>query len=422
MGGSIGLQARLAGTCLALLFSLGFPSTVRAEDGVTSDKILLGQAAAFSGPSAGLGVEMWRGAQAAFAAVNETGGVGGRRIELVLADDGYDAERALPAVRRLVEEQRVFALFGGVGTPTILKVLPYVLQRFNADGLFYFASFTGAQAQREPPYDKAVFNVRASYRQETELMVNAFVAKGRRRIGLFLQDDGYGQSGKDGVQRALKVHGLEPVVETSYPRGQAFAVSTAPQVQAMKSASVDAVIAVGSYQACAAFIRDARSASLDVPIHNLSFVGADQMLDLLRAEQKRSGRNLTAKLIVTQVVPSYLDPRVPAVAAYRSLMDRYAPGTPKGIGDGSYKPTGAYSFGSLEGYLSAKAFLAVLQATGRDLTRRRFCETAERMGRFELGLGAAAEFSPTRHQALDKVWTTYVTPGGWATSATAEGF
>ena len=407
---------------LAVMLGLLVTGTVGAEDGVTATKVVLGQAAAFTGRSAGLGVEMWRGAQAAFAAANEKGGVWGRRIELALADDGYEADRALPAVRHLVEERKVFALFGGVGTPTIVKVLPYVLERYNADGLFYFANVTGAQTQREPPYDKAVFNVRASYRQETELMVNAFVARGRRRVGLFLQDDSYGQSGKDGVLRALKAQGLEPAVETRYPRGQSFTVSTAPQVQAMKAAAVDAVIAVGSYQACAAFIRDAREGGLDAPIHNLSFVGADQMLELLRAEEKRSGRALTDKLVVTQVVPSYLDPRIPAVASYRSLMDRYAPVVPTGVGDGTYKPAATYSFGSLEGYVSAKAFLAVLQATGRDLTRRRFSEAAARMGRFDLGLVVPAEFSATRHQALDKVWFTYVTPGGWATSATGPGF
>src|SRR3989442_1110998 len=91
-----------------------------AEDGVRDDEVLLGQAAAFSGPSAGLGVEMWRGASVAFAASNDGGGVHGRKVRLVLADDGYDAERAAPAVARLITKDKVFALFGGVGTPTIV--------------------------------------------------------------------------------------------------------------------------------------------------------------------------------------------------------------------------------------------------------------------------------------------------------------
>jgi len=389
------------------------------ETGVTDTRVVLGQPAAFTGPSAGLGIEMWRGATAAFSTVNDAGGVEGRKVQLVLADDAYEADRALPAVSQLLNGDHVFALFGGVGTPTIVKALPMLLERYNTEGLFYFANFTGAQPQREPPYDKAVFNVRASYRQETEAMVNAFMAMGRRRIGIFLQDDAYGQSGRDGVKRALKVHGLDVVADTAYPRGQKFEVSNQEQVDALKAAKVDAVIAVGSYQACAGLIRDARSSGLQAPIHNVSFVGADQMLRLLREEEKRTGKVLTDNLINTQVVPSYLDASVPLVQSYRAAMDKYAPGVPSGVGDGSYKPPGAYSFGSLEGYVSARVFLAVLGRAGRSLTRRGFYETAEKMGRFDIGLGVPAEFGPGRHQAFDKVWFTYVTPGGWATSRTA---
>ncbi|HLA79024.1 MAG TPA: ABC transporter substrate-binding protein [Vicinamibacteria bacterium] len=389
-----------------------------AETGVTPEKVVLGQPAAFSGPSAGLGVEMWRGAWAAFQEANDAGGVHGRKIQLVLADDAYDAERAAPAVTELVRA-RVFALFGGVGTPTIVKALPVVLENFNKDGLFYFANFTGAQAQREAPFERCVFNLRASYRQETEAMVAAFSAMGRRKIAIFVQDDAYGASGRDGVRRALAARNLSLVADTTYRRGQRFEASTMTQVEAIRAAGAEAVIAVGAYQACAAFVRDARNAGLTIPIHNVSFVGPDQMLALLRDEEKRTGKRLTANLIVTQVVPSYLDTRIPVVSAYRMAMNRYDPTIPPGIGDGSYRPGSRYSFGSLEGYVSAKAFLAVLRKVGPELTRKRFYETAESMGRFELGLEAPAEFSAGRHQALDKVWFTYVAESGWVTTRTA---
>jgi branched-chain amino acid transport system substrate-binding protein len=175
---------------------------------------------------------------------------------------------------------------------------------------------------------------------------------------------------------------------------------------------VDAIMAVGSYQACAALVRDARKAGLNVPIHNLSFVGADQMLRLLRDEEAKTGANLTRRLIVTQVVPSYEDRDIPFIARYRAAMEKHDPGLPT-AGDGSYKPVGKYSFGSVEGYLSARAFLAVLDKAGTDLTRTGFYLAAEHMGRFDLGLGEPLEFSPTRHQALSAVWFTVVTPQGW---------
>ncbi|HEX4386927.1 MAG TPA: ABC transporter substrate-binding protein [Myxococcales bacterium] len=398
----------------ALLAVLLFASlSARAENGVTPQEVSLGQSAAFSGTSAGLGIEMWRGAQAAFLEANASnGGVHGRKVKLVLSDDAYDAEKAAFSTYQLIAKQKVFALFGGVGTPTIIKALPVVQKYFNSEGLFYFANFTGAQPQREAPFDKAVFNIRASYREEAKAMIDAFLKAGRTRIGVFLQDDAYGTSGRDAVKRALATKKLTVVADTTYPRGQAYAASTEPQVAILRDANVDAIIAVGSYQACAALVRDARRNGLDVPIHNLSFVGADQMLRLLREEEKKTGLNLTRRLIVTQVVPSFEDRDSPFIARYRAAMERFDPGSPP-IGDNSYTPVGKYSFGSVEGYLSARAFLAVLEKTGPDLTRRNFYQAAEKMGRFDLGLGEPLEFSPERHQALNAVWFTVVTPEGW---------
>jgi len=174
---------------------------------------------------------------------------------------------------------------------------------------------------------------------------------------------------------------------------------------------VDAVVAVGSYQACAALVRDARNAGWAVPIHNVSFVGADQMLDQLKREPNAG--KLVKNLIVTQVVPPYSDTSLPLVRDYRAAMDRYDPVAPRGVGDRSYRPAQRYSFGSLEGFLNARAFLAILQKTGKDLTRKSFFTAAESMGKFDLGVGVPAELSIGRHQALDKVWFTSATVGGW---------
>jgi branched-chain amino acid transport system substrate-binding protein len=380
--------------------------------GVTDAEVVVGEPAAFSGPSAGLGVEMWRGASAAFSEANEAG-VAGRKVRLVVADDAYDAEKAATAALQLVSQDHVFCLFGGVGTPTIVRALPVVRQYFDENGLFYFANFTGAQPQRQPPNFKVVFNVRAGYAQETQAMVDAFVAAGRKNIGVFLQDDAYGVDGRSGVEKALAGHGMKIAAEARYPRGQTYDTSTKPQLDILRQAGTDAVVIIGSYQASAAFVRDARAAGWDAPLHNVSFVGADQLLDLLRSEEARTKKRIIYNLINTQVVPHYDDAAVPAVAAYRSAIGKYHPDVPSGIGDGSYHSSRPYSFGSLEGYVSARTFLAVLAKTGRALTRKSFYEAAEGMGKFDVGLGVPAELSPSRHQALDKVWFTYATPDGW---------
>jgi branched-chain amino acid transport system substrate-binding protein len=395
----------------AALVLLGVVAQV--ESGVTATEVLLGEPAAFNGPSAGLGVEMWRGASAAFSTANDAGGVHGRRIRLVLADDGYEAERAAPAALQLIAREKVFALFGGVGTPTMVKALPVVLQYNLKEGLFYFANFTGAQPQREPPYDKAVFNVRASYRQETKAAVDAFAAMGRKRIAIFVQDDAYGASGRDGVKRALKDHGLELVADTTYPRGQKFEVGNDAQVKILKQAAPDAIVMVGAYQGCGGMVRDLRKAGWTGPIVNLSFVGADQMLKLLREEEQRTGTALSRNLLNTQVVPSYDDVSVAAVKDYRTAIDRYAPALPRIASGSGYQVSQQYTFGSLEGYVSARALLAVLQKAGPELTRKRFYEAAESMGKFDIGLGTSVEFGPGHHQALDTVWWSYATPEGW---------
>ncbi len=385
--------------------------------GIRPDEIVLGEPAAFTGPSAGLGIEMWRGASAAFSAANDQGGVNGRKVRLVLADDAYDAEKAAAAVVSLVG-QDVFAIFGGVGTPTIVRALPVVRKLYAESGLFYFANFTGAQPQRTPPSFEAVFNVRASYYQETKAIIDVYVAMGKKKIGTFVQDDAYGTDGRAGVEKALADHGMSLAVDTRYPRGQKFDASTNDQVGILKAAGVDAVVAIGSYQACGAFVRDAREGGWNVPIHNVSFVGADQLLSLLIAEEAKTKKKVVTNLVNTQVVPYYADTTVPAVVAYRAAIDHYQPDVPAGVSDGSYHPSAKYTFGSLEGYVSARAFLAVLDHAGKDLTRKGFYGAAEKMGQFDLGVGAPAELSPTRHQVLEKVWFTVATPDGWRPTET----
>jgi len=401
---------------LVLLGALTCAGSALADPGVSSTEVVLGQPAAFSGPSAGLGVEMWRGASAAFAEANDAGGVHGRKIRLVAADDALNPEQAALTALRLLKEQQVFALFGGVGDATLVKVLPVLLRAFQREQAFYFAPSSGAQPQREPPWQPAVFNVRASYRQEIRAIVDAFIALGRRRIGLFVQNDAFGAIGRDAILRALQDYGVKPVADATYRKGQEYTVSTQPQLDVLRAGGADAIIAIGTAPACAALIRDARMSGWDIPVHSPSVVGADALVSLLRAEEQRVRRPLLDNLIFTQVTPSYEDTDLDLVQQYRAAMERYRPTTPPGLSVG-YTPPALHGFGSLEGYISARAFLAVLDKAGPELTRQRFHAAAEAMGKFDLGLRAVGELSPTRHQALNKVWFTHFTTEGWRTTS-----
>ncbi|MBK8012681.1 MAG: ABC transporter substrate-binding protein [Deltaproteobacteria bacterium] len=373
--------------------------------------IMLGQPAAFTGPSAGLGIEMWRGAKTAFLEYNArpTTSV---RVDLITADDGYDAAKAPAAVTKLAEDSAVFALFGGVGTPTMVKALPIVQSYYKKNKLFYFSNFTGAQAQREPPYSEFVFNVRASYRDETKALVDYLSAQGRTKIGIYIQDDAYGESGKDGVVRALTASGRELAAEARYPRGQEYSVANTAQIKTLKDARVDAIIAVGAYQACAGLIRDARKAGWNVPIANLSFVGSDQLLKILLQEETESGTPMIVNVINSQVVPSYNAVDNLIVSQYRTAIDKFKVDRPD-FADKAYQSDSPYSFGSFEGYVSARAFIAVLEEMKGDITRENFIKTAESMGAFNIGLNTLTQFGPDRHQALDNVWLTYATKDGW---------
>ena len=373
--------------------------------GVTSDEIILGTSAAFSGPSRGLGIELYRGAQAYFSHINQQGGVRGRQVRLKLYDDGYQPVPSVQNTMKLLLEDRVFALFGYVGTPTVTRVLP-ILKKFQEESIFLFFPFTGAQPQREPPYGEFAFNLRASYREETEGLVENFLRIGRRRIAVFYQADAYGRSGWAGVRKAMGAHGEQIVAEATYRRGSRFSSSMRPQVEILARANPEAIICIGAYGACAAFLRDAIDHGLEVPIANLSFVGSENLLQLI-AEGLEDSIRYTRHLVNSQVVPSYEDETIPVVKEYGDLMRRHSPEVPEVLHQPDYQPFDK-SFVSLEGFINAKLLVEVLHRLGDQPTRARLEEAVFSVRDFDLGIGELVSFSPQRRQGMQRVYYTVV--------------
>ena len=376
--------------------------------GATGDEIVLGVSAAFSGPSRGLGAELYRGATAYFNLVNDNGGIEGRKISLKLYDDGYQPDPCVQNTMRLMLEDKVFLLFGYVGTPTVTRVLP-ILKKFQNESIFLFFPFTGAQPQREPPYGDFAFNLRASYNQETAGLVDNLVRIGKRRIAVFYQIDAYGRSGWAGVRAALEKHGEKLAGEATYSRGEKFTGSMRKQVEILQGVSPDAVICVGAYAACAAFARDAVDLGLEVPIANLSFVGSENLLKLL-VEGRLDGEKYTRLLINSQVVPSYEDTSIPAVREYRELMARYDPKVPEELTQEEYTPF-PHSFGSLEGFLNAKLLAEILRRLGPNPARAGLEEAVFSIRDFDLGISEQVSFGPDRRQGLQRVYHTVVDNG-----------
>ena len=397
------------------------------------EPIVLGMSAAFSGPSAALGIELHRGARAYFAALNESGGIGGHPVVIRALDDRYDPKPAVENTLRFLDDPEVVVLFNYVGTPTVTRVLPLLKLYSRAEMLLdtelfklwtqrdilLFFAFSGAQSLREPPYGDFVFNLRASYRDETDALVRHFAASGRRRIGVFYQADAYGRSGWDGVRRSVPRYRAALAAEATYRRGAGFGESFTRQVEILRQAEPDAVIAVGAYAACAGFVRDARDAGWSVPIANLSFVGSENLLAYLRDAGERRGRDYTHGLVNAQVVPSYEDLSLPAVVQYREHMARHAPQPEPGIASSTYRPL-PHSFASFEGYLNAKLLAEVMRRADGARSPDRLRKVVEHIRELDLGIGTPVDFSAQDHQGLHRVYLTTVEEGRFVPLPAAE--
>jgi len=385
----------------------------------SQNEIRLGMSADFSASARALSIELYRGTMAYLLPLNNAGGVNGRRVVIKAYDDQYEPDLAIRNTLKLMTED-VFALFSYVGTPTMNRTLPLLRMHHDKDFLLFFP-FTGAHTNRIPPYDQLSFNLRASYDQEMKGLVDHFVAVRRTRIAVFYQADAYGRAGWGGLREALDEHGLEIAGEATYRRGSPFDQSYDRQVAIMQRLQPDAVVCVGTYPACAGFVRDMRDRGVDCPVATLSFVGGEAMLKLLSAAERESNKDYTSRLVSSQVVPSYNDDSVPAVREYREAMDRYRDAImppdsllyPHGkTAEREYAPL-PYGFISLEGYLNAKLFMAILQRMGADPRRADLAATVLAMGDFDLGLGQPLSFGgdTARRQASDQVYYTVVKDG-----------
>src|ERR1700704_1938870 len=365
-------------TCLAFLSLCG----AHAEPGVSVDKIVFGQAAALEGPAAALGQEMRAGILAAFSEANRAGGVKGRRLELISLDDGYEPNKSIEMTRRLIEVDKVFALVGPVGTPTSAATQPIAAQA----GVPFIGPFTGAEFLRNP-FQPNVVNVRASYFQETEAMVERLTKdRGVSRISILYQDDAFGRAGLAGVQKALEVRGMQLASEGTFERNT-VAVKTA--LLSIRKGNPEAIIMIGSYKPCAEFIKLARQIKLDALFVNISFVGSNA----LAKELGPSG----AGVIVTQVVPFPDDASIPVVARYQTAMQ-------------AVDPDSKLSFGSREGYMVGRLVIMGLEKLPGEPTRQGLLDTILNSS-FDLG-GVNLVYGKNENQGMDNVFLTVIQSDG----------
>ena len=378
----------VSGFLAALVLSASAAGAAQTESGgsgVFADSIVFGQSAAVSGPAAELGENMNLGVRAAFEEANLEGGIHGRSLRLLLRDDRYEAEAAIESTRALIEHG-VFGLIGAVGTPTSRVAAPIA----SAAQVPYIGAFTGAELLRGDD-QRYVVNLRASYYQETEEMVERLTTDlGFSRIAILYQDDSYGQAGLTGVIQALDRRNMALAGEGTYVRNT---VAVKRALLNLRGNNPEAVIIIGAYGAAAQFILWARKIGMRAVFVNISFVGSNALLNALG----RGGDGV----VVTQVVPFPRDTDIPAVARYQNAIRRI---------DGSAQP----GFVSLEGYLAGRLVVEALRASadpgGAPPTREAFLQTLEAAGPIDLD-GFTVQYGPADNQGSDEVYLTIIRGG-----------
>jgi branched-chain amino acid transport system substrate-binding protein len=368
---------------LALVALTAFSVAASAEDGVTKDKIVFGQPAPLDGPASALGLGMKQGLEAAFAEVNKAGGIKGRKLELKSIDDGYEPTKSIEAVKKLLNDDKVFAIAGPVGTPTSAATQPIA----NGAGVPFIGAFTGVEFLREP-YKPLVLNIRASYFQETETMVEHLTKDlGASKIAIMYQDDGFGQAGLAGVKKALEKRQMQLAGEGTFERNT---VAVKAALLAIKKAEPHAVIMISPYKPAAEFIKLAKQIKFDPTFVNISFVGSDALAKELGP--------VGAGVVITQVVPFPKDAAIPVVGRYHASLKATAPDAQPG-------------FVSLEGYLVGRAIIAALEKVNGEPTRQALVEAVQKAGSFDLG-GFALSYSATSNRGSNQVFLTVIQPDG----------
>lgn len=356
--------------------------------GITDQEVRFGMAAPFSGAAKELGRQMKLGIETAFNQVNDAGGVEGRALKLIAADDGYEPTRTANAMKQLYEKDQVFGFIGNVGTPTASVSVPYALER----RMLFFSPFTGAGILRHDPPDRYVFNYRPSYAEETDAAVHYLVKLRRippKQIAVFAQQDSYGDAGFAGVAKAYRALGISDtsIVRLNYKRNTVDVDEAINQLRLLKP-SIKAVVMVATYRAATKFIEKTRDLFPGMVYTNVSFVGSTALAD----ELTLLGPRFANGVIVTQVVPA-VGGYSSAVLEYKNALAKYFPGE-------------APDYVSLEGYIAAKVLIQAMKRVGPQLDTEKLIDALEELHNFDLGLGAPLNFGRSEHQASHKIWGT----------------
>ena len=356
--------------------------------GVTDHEIRFGIVVPFSGAAKENGHNIKLGTELAFARANDAGGVNGRLLKLIAADDGFEPTRTLDAMKNLWDKEQVFGYIGNHGTPTAAVALPFALER----RALFFGPLTGANVVRNDPPDRYVFNYRPSYSEETDAAVR-YLLKIRklqpRQIAVFAQNDSFGDAGFAGVAKAFRALGISDsgILRVNYPRNTLDVDNAINQLRQQKP-PIRAVVMVATTRPAAKFIERTRDLLPGLIYTNMSSVGASSLAD----ELMLLGPRFTNGVVVTQTVPA-VSGFSSAVIEYKDALAKYFPGE-------------SPNYISLEGFISANVLIDAVRRCGPQIDTEKLISILENTRNLDVGLGVPLGFSRGEHQASHKIWGT----------------
>ncbi|RXJ83297.1 ABC transporter substrate-binding protein [Arcobacter cloacae] len=320
------------------------------KDEVFKEKtILIGASIPNNGIIKSWGDAVYSGANAYFSYANENNIIKNKKIDFLVYDDKYEPELTYENTQKLIYEDKVFALFGFVGTPTVKRVLPILYD----ENIPFFSSFTGASFLRDEK-NKNFINFRNSYDQEIETLINYLNNRKKlNKIAVFYQNDDYGEEGYISLINSLKQKNLKLVAEGSYKRNT---LSINHAFNEIKDAKPEVIFMIGAYKTNSLFIKKAKENEnlKDVIFCTISFGDANSMVKELQDLNSN-----TKNIIFSQVVPSYTNKNLPVVIEYQELMKKYYPNSELG-------------FLSFEAFLSSKILVNAISRIKGEITRSKF--------------------------------------------------
>lgn len=298
------------------------------------------------------GESVSNGVNAYLSYANDNNLIKNKKIEFLVYDDKYEPELTYENTQKLVYENKVFALFGFVGTPTIKRVLPILYD----ENIPFFSAFSGASFLRNNKNQNFI-NFRSSYDQEIDNLINYLNdEKKLNKIAVFYQNDDYGEEGYISLLNLLKNKNLKLVAEGSYKRNT---LSINHAFNEIKDAKPEVIFMIGAYKTNSLFIKKAKENEnlKNVIFCNISFGDANSMVKELE------NLNTTSEnIIFSQVVPSYTNTSIPVVNEYQNLMKKYYPKEELG-------------FISLEAFLSSKILVNAISRINGEITREKLILT-----------------------------------------------